>query len=274
MSRLISAGRAATGSRAGVRESTTFLSSLGEFCRLLDARELPHGLEASAATAVLLGSPYFDLPQTPRAACSFEPVCGGTWGQGMLAMLELATRAADWAESRGHDPHDGRLVSLWQEGIGLAWAAELTARCQLMPAPYLAWEAGLLLVAVALNEHLRLLECSDTSDVCLGGGATRQLESLVIQYDFSPALSLAGTLRKGSYVGPWPVLASAYRLAVHQADFYWASSLLESIESLPLTRVMEGCVRRQVADTWAQSLELSRRGWLTGVSTARRQRSS
>ena len=144
-------------------------------------------LVPSATAAVLLNTRHFSLPRTLDRASSFQPVCGGTWGQGYEALLELAARATGWAESRGIDPHDEQLNQLWNEAIGLAWAAELTARCHLMPAPYIAWEAGMLLAAAAVGEQLRLLDADEEAAAArLGPSAIRQVENLVIQYDYAP----------------------------------------------------------------------------------------
>ncbi len=215
---------------------------------------------------------YFALPHTLDRASSFTPVCGGTWGQGLEALLELATRACGWAESRGIDPHDEQLVELWREAIGLAWATELTARCHLMAAPYLAWEAGMLLAAVAMGEQLNLLDQSPSADqVRLSHTAVRQIEALVTQEEFSPGLSLTLAVRKASFLGPWPAVSLGYRLSQRQARFEWAEGVLDQVESLPTTPVIERCVVEQLAQLWPEVMELARRAWLAGLATSRRQ---
>ncbi len=275
MSSLVSGSRsgAGAGRRIVVRETGTFLGGLRDFCRLLDARELNVPLEPSARAAVLLSVRYFALPKALDRATSFASVCGETWGQGMEALLELATRAASWAESRGIDPHHEMLVSVWNEAIALAWATELSARCHLMPAPYIAWEAGMLLAAAALGEQLRLLDQNiDAGEARLGQSAIRQLESMVIQYDFAPSLSLVSAVRKSSYLGPWPALSLGYRLCQRQSRLEWAEGLLDQVESLPSSLVMQQCVMSQLKTQWPQYVELARRAWLAGVATARLQR--
>lgn len=272
MSGLISGSRnpAGAGRRIALRESTTFLSGLDNFCQLLDARQLHSPLAASATAAVLLNTRHFSLPRTLDRASSFKPVCGGTWGQGYEALLELASRATAWAESRGVDPHDEQLVKVWHEAIGLAWAAELTARCHLMPAPYIAWEAGMLLAAAVVGEQLRLLDADEeASGARLGQSAIRQVENLVIQYDYSPSLSLVSAVRRSSYLGPWPAVSLAYRLGQRQARFEWAEGVLDQVESLPTSPVVQACTVNQLRLRWPEYEELARRAWLAGIAISR-----
>lgn len=272
MSSLLSGSRspAGAGRRVALRESATFLSGLGEFCRLLDARQLTEPLKASAPAAVTLSVGYFALPRTLARASSFMPVCGGTWGQGFEALLELAARAASWAEARGIDPHHEQLVQVWNDAIGLAWATELSARCHLMPAPYLAWEAGMLLAAAAVGEQLRLLDTDEEpASVRLGQSAIRQIENLVIQYDFAPSLSLVSAVRKSSYLGPWPAVSLAYRLGQRQSRLEWAEVILDQVETLPTSPVVERCVTNQFSAQWPEVQELARRAWLAGLAIAR-----
>ena len=272
MSSLISGSRnpAGAGRRIALRESATFLSGLGDFCQLLDARQLASPLAASATAAVLLNTRHFSLPRTLDRASSFKPVCGATWGQGYEALLELAARATGWAEARGIDPHHEQLVQVWHEAIGLAWAAELTARCHLMPAPYLAWEAGMLLAATAIGEQLRLLDADEESELArLGQSAIRQVENLVIQYDYAPSLSLVSAVRKSSYLGPWPAVSLGYRLGQRQARFAWAEGILDQVESLPTSPVVQSCVISQLSVRWQEYVELARRAWLAGLAISR-----
>lgn len=268
MSRLISGGLASAGAgrRITLRESGTFLSSLGEFCRLLDAQQLSGPLKPSALASVLMSVEYFALPGKPDRARSFMPVCGGTWGQGMEALLELAKRASSWAAGRGIDPQHERLEQLWNEAIGLAWAAETTARCHLMPAPYMAWEAGMLLSAAAMCEQLRLLDIEEEARPArLGQSAIRQIESLVIQNDFASSLSLVSTVRKSTYLGPWPAVSLAYRLSQRQSSFAWSEGVLDMVETLPTSPVMEACVVKQLQSQWKQVQELACRAWRAGI---------
>jgi hypothetical protein len=223
----------------------------------------------------MLNLRYFALPRTMDCACSFTAVCGSTWGQGMEAVLELAASATSWAESNGVDPQHDRLMEVWREAIGLAWATELTARCHLMPAPYLAWEAGMLLAAVALSEQLRLLATEEEArSARLGPSAIRQLENLVIQHDFEQTLSLVSAVRKGSYLGPWPALSLGYRLSQSCAPLEWAEGLLEQIECLSTSRVMQRCVATELRRNWSEFVDLSRRAWLAGLAAGRRRQAS
>ena len=277
MSMLLSGSRnsAGAGRRIAPRESATFLSGLSDFFPLLDASAMISPLGETASAAVMMTLPYFALARQPERACSFAPVCGGTWGQGFESVLELATRATGWAEAREIDPHNEILEQVWHEAIGLAWSAELTARCHLMPAPYLAWESGMLLAAIAIGEQLRLLDSgSERAEARLGQATIRQIENLVIQYDFAPHMSLVSTVRKCSYVGPWSALSLGYRLAQRQARLEWAEGVLDPIECLPSTRVMERCVVDQLRAQWSSYMDIARRAWLTGLATARRQRAA
>lgn len=272
MSSFVSGSRspAGAGRRIALRESATFLSGLGDFCKLLDAKQLASPLVASASAAVMLNVKYFELPVRLERASSFMPICGGTWGQGMEALLELSTRATSWATGRGIDPRDERLEQVWHEAIGLAFAAELTARCHLMPAPYMAWEAGLLLAAAAIGEQLRLLDCDeDAQPARLGQSAIRQIENLVIQYDFAPSLSLVSAVRKSSYLGPWPAVSLAYRLGQRQARFEWSESILDAVESLPTSPVTQACVVKQLPVVWPGLQEFSGRVWQAGIVASR-----
>lgn len=268
-------GPAGVGRRVALRSAATFFSSLSHFCRLLDARQLVANLSPSAPAAVLMSVKYFALPHTLDRISSFSPVCGGTWGQGLEALLELATRASSWAEARGIDPHDEQLVQVWTEAIGLAWAAELVARCHLTPAPYLAWEAGMLLAATAVGEQLRLLDIDAHADqVKLCHANIRQIEGLVIQEEFPASLSLSMAVRRASYLGPWPSVSLAYRVSQRQARFEWAEGVLDQVEALPTTPVVQQCVMQQLSKQWLEVMEISRRAWLAGLAAARRERAN
>ncbi len=58
----------------------------------------------------------------------------------------------------------------------------------------------------------------------------RQLESLVLQHGLPGSLSLVHVIRKGSYLGPWPAIALAHRLARTQVGLGWVSGLIEPVE--------------------------------------------
>ncbi len=92
----------------------------------------------------------------------------------------------------------------------------------------------MLLAAVAIGEQLRLLDVDEEAEPArLGQSAIRQVESLVIQYDYAPSLSLVSAVRKSSYLGPWPAVSLGYRLGQRLARFEWAEGVLDQVESLP-----------------------------------------
>ncbi len=260
-SRLAAAHRSST----CVDPTTSFLSTLHDFLTLLSA-DHPHTigqLHSSDITPVLRAR-HFQLAQVIERNQAVMAVCGHTWTQGLMAIFELARCSQQWAIERGVDPCDDQLMTLWQDAIGLAFYAEVTARTHLLPAPYSSWQAGMLLSAVAISEQLRLLEDDEgygSAQVSLGAATMRQLENLVIQNDFFRSLQPSAAQRISGRLGPWPCVALAFRVCEHMRPMAWAARFFERFECLAMPIVLEQCLASQFRQLWPEYVEIASLTW-------------
>ncbi len=247
--------------------SANFLTNADNFAALLDARAPVALLQRFTPHITLLGRlRYYQLTQSQEVS-DLTPAFGELWQHAAAAVLELSARAISWSSSRSIDAEHPLLSRVWDEAISLAWHAEVVARSVNLERPHRAWQAAMLLAAAAIGEQLRLLEDSPGNEkmLCLGPATLRQLDSLVIQFGLSPALSVASAQSEREGSGPWNCVALAFLLS-ERAGFErpWVTRVFERLRAHSPHPVLLGTLSREIQRHHRDHRELAQGAWIIG----------
>lgn len=247
-----------------------FLSRLEDFGRLINIDiaaplELRSGIDETAFKR-LLRAHYFNAPSNLAAVAQLRAILGDTWRQAILSVIELAACVNAQAAQLAHGPEESILWQTWKEVIGVAWSSECTARICGLKKPFRAWQAAMLVGALAFHEQFEgklvsVVEPQRTAKVLFGPSAMRHLETMIVRYDLTCSLCIGSADIETAEPTPWGCFGAAVRMWSNHSRSHWDERLLGDFVPFAVPAVARRATQRSIEQQAMEFGELAVLCW-------------